>query len=112
MVIDNAKVKNERAAWTATLFTGVEQINNFNRLARIFPHNTMSASSSPYSFPEGEAALLPDNYYFEGQTRNSEKFLQETETVDLIIIEKRKYSVSELLAYRRSGFQLDVDVGW
>jgi CubicO group peptidase (beta-lactamase class C family) len=77
---------DERMAFVTSLFTGVEQYENFNRLADIFPHHVIKASSSPWSFPRGEAIRLPESYTYDGQTRDTGSFLQETDTAALMVI--------------------------
>lgn len=78
---------DERMAFVSTLFSGVEQYENFNRLAEIFPHHVIKASSSPWSFPRGETIALPETYVFEGETRNTQTFIEETDTVALLVVE-------------------------
>ena len=78
--------KDERMAFVTSLFTGVEQYETFNRLAEIFPHHVIRASSSPYTFPRGTAVELPDTYVFHDETRNTQTFLAETDTAALIVL--------------------------
>lgn len=77
---------DERMAFVTSLFTGAEQYETFNRLADIFPHHKIRASSSPRSFPRGETIELPETYPFDGQARNTETFLEETDTAALMVI--------------------------
>jgi len=75
-----------RMEFVTTLFSGVEQYENFNRVAEIFPHHVIKASSSPWSFPLGEAIALPETYVFDGETRITQAFIEETDTVALLVI--------------------------
>ena len=77
---------DERMAFVGSLFTGVEQYEQFNRLAEIFPHRVISASSAPWSFPGGEAIDLPETYAYGGETRSTGSFLLETDTAALLVI--------------------------
>jgi len=77
---------DERLAFVTSLFTGVEQYESFNRLAEIFPHHVMRASSSPYTFPRGAAIGLPATYQFHGETRSTQTFLEETDTAALFVL--------------------------
>ena len=77
---------DERMAFTASLFSGVEQYENFNRLAEFFPHHVIKASSSPWSFPGGEAIELPATYSYGGESHSTQTFLQETDTAALLVI--------------------------
>ena len=72
--------------FVASLFTGVEQYEAFNRLAEIFPHHVMKASSSPYSFPRAEPVALPPTYPYHGEDRSTQAFLEETDTAALLVL--------------------------
>ena len=39
-----------RASFALTLFSGAEQYQNFNRVAEVFPTDTMTAASQPHAF--------------------------------------------------------------
>jgi len=73
-------------AFATSLFTGVEQHQNLNRLAEIFPSNVMKASLSPHTFPIGDTVSLPSDYQFGGESRDTQTFLNETDTVALVVI--------------------------
>ncbi|XOV84786.1 MAG: serine hydrolase domain-containing protein [bacterium] len=75
-----------RAAFVASLFTGVEQYRTFNRLKDIFPHHTISASPNPFEFSRGNPISLPTTYVYHGEVRNVTRFLDETRTVALLVI--------------------------
>ena len=77
---------DERMAFVTSLFSGVEQYETFNRLAEIFPHNTIRASDSPFEFPRSEAVELPAQYDYDGEARNTHAFLAETDTAALLVI--------------------------
>jgi len=78
---------DRRMEFVTTLFSGVEQYENFNRLAEIFPHHVIKASSSPWSLPRGEAIALPETHVFDGETRNTQAFLEETDTAALLVVD-------------------------
>ena len=78
---------DERMAFVTSLFSGVEQYEAFNRLAEIFPHNTIRASDSPFEFPRSEAVELPAQYDYGGESRNTNDFLAETDTAALLVID-------------------------
>ena len=75
-----------RMAFVASLFTGVEQYESFNRLKDIFPHHVIPASESPYTFPRGDAIELPASYEFGGETRDTQAFLVDTDTAALFVL--------------------------
>jgi CubicO group peptidase (beta-lactamase class C family) len=77
---------DERMAFVTSLFSGVEQYEAFNHLVDIFPHHVISASSTPYSFPGGEVVELPPTYAYGGEMRDTLTFLEETDTVALLIL--------------------------
>jgi CubicO group peptidase (beta-lactamase class C family) len=75
-----------RMTFVTSLFTGVEQYENFNRLAEIFPTHVIKASSTPWAFPTGEAIVLPETYTYDGEARSTRTFLEETDTAALLVI--------------------------
>ena len=77
---------DRRMEFVTTLFSGAEQYENFNRIAEIFPHHVMRASSNPWMFPSGEAIALPETYPYQGELRSTEAFLEETDTAALLVI--------------------------
>jgi hypothetical protein len=82
----SAEAKDGRMAFVTSLFSGVEQYEYFNRLAEIFPHHVIKASSAPYAFPRGTASELPAQYAYQGQQRDTKVFLQETDTTALLVL--------------------------
>lgn len=77
---------DERLAFVTSLFTGAEQYESFNRLAEVFPHHVMKASSTPWAFPAGELMTLPATYSFRGEQRDTRRFLEETDTAALYVV--------------------------
>lgn len=86
----SAPTADERASWSTSLFTGAEQFEYFNRLAEIFPHNTISAGPNPFAFPLGDSIKLPTTHLFNGRDLDTIQFLKETDTVALLVIENGK----------------------
>jgi len=76
----------ERAAFAATLFSGAEQYENFNRVAELYPVSTMKASQTPFEFGEGAAVALPTSFTYKGRTIDTETFLAETDTSALLVL--------------------------
>ena len=77
----------ERIQFSATLFSGAEQYENFNRVKEIYPTTKLTAATTPYRFPEGEPMALPDTYTFNGEKLPTEDFLATTDTSALLILE-------------------------
>jgi CubicO group peptidase (beta-lactamase class C family) len=75
-----------RAVFVQGLFSGQEQYEVFNRLTEIFPFNTMTASPTPKPLPQGEPFPLPSNYEYEGAAKDASRFLEETDTVALLVL--------------------------
>ena len=76
----------ERVQTVATLFTGAEQYENFNRMHEFFPSTEMPAATTPFEFGTGETIGLPDSFTYNGNTVDTENFLSETDTVALLVI--------------------------
>ena len=77
----------ERLAFVGGLFQGGEQFEAFARLGEIFPAQTIAAGSQPYQFPAGEALGVPASYEFEGASKSSAEFLDETRTNALLVVQ-------------------------
>ncbi len=76
----------ERLEFVGSLFTGVEQYENFNRLKDLFPAQTIRATGTPFVFPVGPGIDLPSTYRYDGQPRSSADLLDETRTSALLVI--------------------------
>jgi len=76
----------ERIELTTTLFTGAEQYEAFSRIKDIYPTTLLTASSSPYEFPEGSPVKLPEDYVFNGEARSVSTFLELTDTSALLVL--------------------------
>ena len=73
-------------AFFGSLFTGVEQYENFNRVAELLPVSTMSASSQPFNFANGETISLPDSFLYQGNSVSTDEFLRSTDTSALLVL--------------------------
>jgi hypothetical protein len=75
---------DERMSFVQSMFTGVERYESIHRLAESFPYHVIRASSSPFSFSRGEPIELPHTFLHHGQPRDTQTFLEETDTVSLV----------------------------
>lgn len=76
----------DRATTIATLFTGEEQYQNFNRMDDMFPVNSVPASPQPFDFPEGTKVTLPETFVYKGNTVNTQDFISLTDTGALLVL--------------------------
>ena len=76
-----------RLDMVATLFTGVEQYENFASIKDMYPTTLLTAASTPYDFPSGEPLGLPDSFNFEGSEYSVDDFLALTDTSALLVIQ-------------------------
>jgi len=79
-----------RIPFVASLFTGAEQYENFNRIDELFPTSTMPAAAEPFQFEEGARISLPDSFVYDGDVVDTETFLAETDTSAVLVIEDGK----------------------
>lgn len=79
-----------RAAWAASLFTGAEQYQNFNRMRDIVSASTMTPSAHPVDFASGESIQLPTSFQFEGEELGTEEFLVSTDTAAVLVLQDGK----------------------
>jgi len=84
-----------RLAFIGTLFTGVEQYENFSRVAELFPVTTLNKSTHPYQFEDGEALSLPQEFIYGDKAISTETFLSETDTGGLFILHQGKTRFEE-----------------
>lgn len=75
-----------QAEAAVALFNGEAQHQNFCRMKELFPTGAMKPSSTPFDFPAGTAIELPQSYEFEGQTRSTEAFLEDTDTSSILVL--------------------------
>ncbi|WP_422363469.1 serine hydrolase domain-containing protein [Pyruvatibacter mobilis] len=80
----------DRATTVATLFTGEEQYQNFHRMDDMFPVNRLPASDRPYDFPDGDKITLPATFTYKGETVDTEKFIELTDTGALLVLRDGK----------------------
>ncbi len=88
LVVFLNKTRIDRAATVASLFSGAEQYENFNRLHTLFPNAEMPASQAPFKFAEGAPLALPESFQFEGQRVDAASFLVDTDTAALLVIDQ------------------------
>ncbi|MEQ9519846.1 MAG: serine hydrolase [Parvibaculum sp.] len=96
----------ERASFAASLFSGAEQYEYFNRLADLYPVATMKAAQTPFEFPDGKQATLPTSFTYKGRTIDTETFLSETDTSAILVLKEGKVRAEQ---YRLTGGR---DVNW
>jgi len=102
----NYKRELQRVTFSASLFSGAEQHQNFGRMADFFPTNTMQASDKPFNFAEGTAISLPVNFSYNSHSENSADFLKSTDTSALLVIHQGQVRFEQ---YWLSGGR---DVNW
>lgn len=78
--------KIDRASTILTLFTGAEQYENFNRMKELFPTGEMTPADQPFQFGESVQIALPASFKYNGDDRDLQTFLQETDTSALLVL--------------------------
>lgn len=95
-----------RMAFVGSLFSGAEQYENFNRLKDVFPAYRIAAPAEHKPFPEGAPLEVPSSFEHAGTTRETAKFLEETDTAGLLVIHDGKLRTEQ---YWLTGGR---DVNW
>ena len=95
-----------RGMFAASLFSGAEQFENFNRVHQLFPSVTMPASQNSFGFPIDESLSLPEEFTYEGEILRTDEFVNETDTSALLVIQNGSIRFEE---YFLTG---GVDVTW
>lgn len=96
----------KRAQFVASMFSGVDQVENFRNMNAVFPARSVARAGDVYHIPEGAKAELPASYTYEGKARDTAKFLADTDTTGLIVVKDGKVVHEE---YRRGN---DKDTRW
>ncbi|MGI9325645.1 MAG: serine hydrolase domain-containing protein [Pseudomonadales bacterium] len=78
--------QDPRLTFFASLFTGAEQYENFNRIVELTPVSTLSPSSDPYEFPEGASIELPQSFTYADESVSTEEFLDQTDTTAVLVL--------------------------
>ena len=89
-----------RVQVVSSLFTGVEQIENFNRMHQMFPVTTMPPSDQPYRFPRAESVPLPTEFSYRGEQVQTQAFLDRTDSAAVLVI---KDGAIQFEQYWRTG---------
>jgi len=76
-----------RLAFAASLFSGAEQYERFDRIERLFPTARMRSPEQPYRFPEGAPISLPDSFEYRGKRISVPAFLSDTDTSALLVLQ-------------------------
>ena len=92
-LLDQPRV--ERLQFSATLFSGAEQYENFNRINEIYPTTKLTAATTPYRFPVDDSVMLPETYPFNGGNQPTDEFLTSTDTSALLILENGQLRFEE-----------------
>lgn len=69
-----------------TLFDHDKRVYNFQHMDQIFPAEPIAAAPVPYEFPRKERPL-PATYPFDGEERSLDRFLKQTSTTGLLVVE-------------------------
>ncbi|MEL7297104.1 MAG: serine hydrolase domain-containing protein [Pseudomonadota bacterium] len=76
----------QRLRLATSLFTGAEQYENFGRVADVFPVSPMSADN-PLALSGKTSIDLPSVFSFRDQKSDTQRFLQETDTAALLVLQ-------------------------
>ena len=89
-----------RLLFFASLFTGAEQYENFNRIVELTPTSSLTASSRPYDFPQGSNINLPSSFDYQRKEISTENFLAETDTSAVLVLKNGEIRTE---SYRLTG---------
>ena len=78
--------QEERLSWASSLFTGVEQYQNFNRVYEFFPTSELVPSNTPLIFEHGTSIELPSHFIFQDNLVNVNEYLSRTDVTALLVL--------------------------
>ena len=78
--------QEERLSWASSLFTGVEQYQNFNRVYEFFPTSELIPSNTPLIFEHGPSIELPSHFIFQDNLVNVNEYLSRTDVTALLVL--------------------------
>ena len=78
--------QEERLSWASSLFTGVEQYQNFNRVYEFFPTSELVPSNTPLIFEHGPSIELPSHFIFQDNLINVNEYLSRTDVTALLVL--------------------------
>lgn len=76
----------QRLQVVGTLFTGAEQIQNFNRMHEMFPVNVLPPAPQSLQFESGVAAPLPASFMYLGAEVQTSEFITRTDSGALLVL--------------------------
>lgn len=91
----------ERLQYASSLFSGKEQYENFAKVPNMFPVSTVSALKLNPSGPGGtlvptrKTTSLPETFLHRDSPRSTHKFLEETDTVALLVLSNGQVNYEE-----------------
>ncbi len=75
-----------RAVFMGTLFQGVDMTDEFADMKSLFPHRVVHTANPTTLARAADEIALPESYEIQGETRNLERFLEETDTSGLLVM--------------------------
>lgn len=80
-------VMSEPEPTETSLFTGAPVHDLFNCMYDLFPSVAMRPATTPYTCPEGRPFVLPATHDFLGDTHDTARFLDESDTAALLVLQ-------------------------
>ena len=78
------------------LFHPEYRLDNFRAMERVFPYATLNASETPRPFPRAaQPGSLPETFSYQGETIDTQEFLERTETTGLMILRAGEIQMEE-----------------
>ena len=81
-----------------TLFSGARQDWTFSHIAEIFPTVEIPAATRRTPFPEAAFQDLPETFEFEGQSFDTDTFLEDTDTAAMLVLKTARSSTRPMPA--------------
>jgi hypothetical protein len=85
----------QRLQVVGSLFTGAEQIENFNSMHEMFPVNVLPPAPQSLQFEPGVAAPLPTSFMYRGAEVQTSEFITRTDSGALLVLKDGKITFEQ-----------------
>ncbi len=99
----------QRARFVASMFSGQEQVERFRNMDAYFPVRVFHREGPVSDLPQGDEIQLPATYAYDGESRDTQTFLDDTDTTGLLVVKNGRVTYEN---YRRGNTRDTRWISW